>query len=484
MSVKRHTLYNLGGSIAPMFVSLATIPLFLHLIGDARYGVLAIVWLFMGYFGLFDPGITKAAEFHIARLHAPDQAKERQSVFWTALVINFTFGIIGGAVLYAIARPIFMSTFKMPAELRHEVIESLPWLAASIPLSVGIGVLGGALQAREQFGIFNSIRIFNATTSQLAPLAVAYWHGPQLTWLIPTVLIARTVGTIPTILALVRHLPINTRARFDRSRLRSLFSYGGWITVTNLLTPILSSFDRMLIGSLVSAEAVAFYTVPFNLVGRVSALPGSLQNSIFPKLSRRNEEDSSRLASDSVAALAAVVTPVIVIGTAALPIFLRYWLGSAFAAHAAPVGLVLVVGIWMNSLAFVPYGHLQARGRPDIVAKFHAAEVLPFVGFLWLGLHFFGIVGAAFAWTLRVSIDTLLLFAADRAALRRRRLVPGFLLVIGAALASPSVILSFRTLMELALIALAIIWAWRLSPPVRTMIRGRLGLLRARTATG
>ncbi len=484
MSVKRHTLYNLGGSVAPMFVSLITVPIFLHLIGNDRYGVLAIVWLFLGYFGIFDPGITRAAEFHIARLHAPELAKERQRVFWTALAINLTFGLIGGAVLYAVARPIFMSTFKMPAEMRREVIASLPWLAASIPLSVGTGVLGGALQGREQFGIYNAIRIFNTTASQLAPLAVAYWHGPQLTWLIPTVVIARTVGTIPTIIVLIRHLPISSKPRFDRSQLKSLFSYGGWITVTNVLMPVLTTLDRVLIGSLLSAEAVAFYTVPFNLVSRVSALPGALQNSIFPKLSRGTQESSARLASDSVAALAAVITPIMVVGTAALPIFLRYWVGSKFAMHAAPVGLILIVGIWLNSLAFIPFGHLQARGRPDIVAKFHAAETVPFVGLLWVGLHFFGLVGAAYAWTLRVSVDSLLLFAADKSTSGRRRLVPGFFLVLAAALVSPSAILSVRTLLECGVIALAIIWSWQLSPSVRSMIRGRLVMLRTGATTG
>src|ERR1700739_273048 len=147
MSVKRDTFYNLLGSITPILVSLVTVPIFLHLIGNARYGVLAIVWLFLGYFGVFDPGITRAAAFHIARLDAPDQAKERESVFWTALLINFFFGVVGGVALYLIARPIFMSVFKMPESMRLEVTKCLPWMAASIPLSVVAGMLGGALQA-------------------------------------------------------------------------------------------------------------------------------------------------------------------------------------------------------------------------------------------------------------------------------------------------------------------------------------------------
>ena len=484
MSIKRHTIYNLFGNVSPMFVSLVTVPLYLHLIGADRYGVLAIVWLFLGYFGIFDPGITKAAEFHIARMHQPNQSTERESVFWTALALNVAFGLVGGAVLYLIARPIFVSTFKMPEALRQEVIVSLPWLAASIPLSIGTGVLGGALQAREQFGVYNAIRIFNITATQLAPLAVAYWHGPQLTWLIPTVLIARTAGVIPATVALVRILPLRGKGGFDRSLLKGLFSYGGWITVTNILTPILTSLDRMLIGSLLSAEAVAFYTVPFNLVGRLSALPASLENSIFPKLSRGDQEDSARLASDAVAALAAVMTPLAVLGIGALPIFMHYWVGLAFAKRAAPVGIILLIGVWINGLAFIPYGHLQARGRPDVVAKFHAAEVIPFIALLWLGLHYFGLIGAAYAWTLRATVDSILLFVVGGATPGWYRLIPGCFIVIVAALVSPTAILSGKTLLECGVIALASAWSWTLSPIVRTLIRNGLTLTRTRTAIG
>lgn len=35
-----------------------------------------------------------------------------------------------------------------------------------------------------------------------------------------------------------------------------------------------------------NAQAVAYYTVHFNLVSRTSVIPGALATSLFPKLSR------------------------------------------------------------------------------------------------------------------------------------------------------------------------------------------------------
>jgi O-antigen/teichoic acid export membrane protein len=240
--------------------------------------------------------------------------------------------------------------------------------------------------------------------------------------------------------------------------------------------------DRMLIGSLLSAEAVAFYTVPFNMVSRMSVVPGALAASLFPKLSRSSAEDSAQLASEAVAALAAVTTLMIVLAVAVFPVFMRIWVGRSFAEHAAPIGVILLVGIWVNGLAYVPYGHLQASGRPDIVAKFHAIEVIPFLGILWFGLHSFGLVGAAYAWTLRTTVDALLLFKVGGRIPRWQRLLPGGLIVVTAAVLSPTSVMSARMVAETVLVVVATVWSWNLSPVVRAVVRQALNVRNAHAA--
>ena len=468
MSVGRHTLYNLAGSVTPMFVSIVTVPIYLHMVGPTRYGVLSIVWLFLGYFGLFDPGLSRAATYHIARLHdAP--AKERGDVFWTALVVNTGFGIVGGVVLYLVARPVFLHEFKMPEGMRDEVIACLPWLAASIPVSITAGVLGGALQAREWFGVSNAINVGNAFLTQGTPLAVAYFHGPDLVWLIPAILLARAAGAVPGFLAAARALPLGAGGGFRRSLLRSLFSYGGWITVTNMLVPILNTVDRMVIGSVLSVEDVAFYNVPFNLVTRISVLPGALSNSLFPKFSRQSHSDGGDLSRSSLALLAAAMTPVVVGGSLALPILMRLWLGADFAGHATPIGLIFLIAVWFNGLAFVPYALLQANNRPDLTAKIHLIQVAPFLIILFLGVHYFGLEGAAWAWTLRVALDALLMFLAAGQFRTLVPLLPAVVLVVVAHFFAPTSLLSLRTCLATVLMAITIAWSCSIAPQLKTM---------------
>ena len=91
----------------------------------------------------------------------------------------------------------------------------------------------------------------------------------------------------------------------------------------------------------------------------------------------------------------------------------------------APVLQWLAVGVFINCLAQVPFVLLQAAGRPDATAKLHMCELPFYLAALFALVHWRGVVGAAIAWTLRVTIDAILLYVvADRlslAAIRQSR---------------------------------------------------------------
>src|ERR1700742_4754765 len=100
------------GSVLPIALSLVTVPLYLKLIGPERYGVLAIAWLLLGYFGLFDLGLGRATSFRVAQLHSGTR-QQRADTFWSALVVNLFMGVIGGLALWVASRYFFGALFKV-----------------------------------------------------------------------------------------------------------------------------------------------------------------------------------------------------------------------------------------------------------------------------------------------------------------------------------------------------------------------------------
>ena len=114
---------------------------------------------------------------------------------------------------------------------------------------------------------------------------------------------------------------------------------------------------------------------------------------------------------------------------------MTWWLGSEFASHTTQVVELLMVGAWINGIAFIPYSLLQGQGRPDTVAKLHALELPPFVVALWLLLKRFWPAGVRMAWCGRVAIDAVVLFKLARLRSHQLlRLIPALGLVFASYL--------------------------------------------------
>jgi O-antigen/teichoic acid export membrane protein len=93
----------------------------------------------------------------------------------------------------------------------------------------------------------------------------------------------------------------------------------------------------------------------------------------------------------------------------------------------------VMFGAWSNGVAFIPYGFIQARGRPHITAKVGLVEVIPYVLVLWLLITTLGLPGAAWAWTIRVTINCAALIWLSGCFNREVwRLAPAFLLMCAA----------------------------------------------------
>jgi O-antigen/teichoic acid export membrane protein len=65
--------------------------------------------------------------------------------------------------------------------------------------------------------------------------------------------------------------------------------------------------------------------------------------------------------------------------------------------------------VFINCFAQVPYSFLQAMGRPDAAAKLFLLELPPYALLAWWMVSRYGVPGAALGWSIRVTMEVLLL---------------------------------------------------------------------------
>lgn len=467
MSVSRNATYNLIGAVLPILLALITVPLYLKLVGTDRYGVLAIAWLLLGYFGLFDLGLGKATTYSIAALKDAT-AQERADVFWTAILTNIIMGALGALVLWAAAAYFFDQIFKVDPSLRPEIMASVPYLALAVPIATMTGVLSGALQARDRFLETNMISVLSTSLFQIFPILVAIVWGPNLSQLLLASVAAR--GVAIAVLWWRCHVLITRgqKHRFVRSQIKELLGYGGWVTVTGLFGPILVILDRFAIGAVLGARAVTVYTVPFQLAQRISIFPNALVTAVFPRLPTASPDERAELSEKAIRVLLAAISLPILGAIYILHPFLDLWVGKEIGREAADVGTLIVFGYWINAFAVVPYSWMQGTGRPDLVTKVLLVQIPPYLLLLYAGMKWFGLIGCATVFALRCSIDFLLMWWAAR-----RKLTPAPLIGLVALPLLAGVILSdllsyTDPLWWLSGVILALVTAalcWRIAPP-------------------
>jgi len=200
-----------------------------------------------------------------------------------------------------------------------------------------------------------------------------------------------------------------------------LIRFGGWMTVTNVISPLMIYLDRFLIGSILSATAVAYYATPSEVVTKLWLLPGAMMGVLFPAFSTsfvHNRAHTVFLFERGVKYIFLALFPITLLIITLANEGLDFWLGGGFAQNSTRVLQWMAAGVFVHSLGQVPYSLIQGTGRPDLTAKLRLAELPFYLILLWWLISANGIVGATIVWTVRIIADTLVLFAMARRLLQ------------------------------------------------------------------
>jgi O-antigen/teichoic acid export membrane protein len=415
MSLKRNTLWNLAGTLLPLSGAVISIPFLLNRLGSEALGVLTLIWTLIGYLSLFDFGIGRALIYEISRMRATADKKEISTTLRTGLLLSAITGLFGMALVMLLAEPLARNWLKIAEGLQDQAHAAFLIAAVAIVPTTLASAARGTLEAYGRFGESNVSRMVLGLFMFVAPAFSVIVHGPRLD-LIAWYLISIRMISMVVLLIQVKSYWIVPAPIIRSERVSALFQYGSWVTVSGIVGPIMVYGDRFFVSAAVGAEQLPIYALPQEGLQRLLMLPAALCGALLPML-------ASATSIDDVRKLYAVNTRRVQVGMLLVCIaaaflaypFLSIWIDASFARAAFPIAAILIAGIWVNSIAQVPYSVLHARGFTKLTAQFHMFQLVFYIFALYYLTQLMGLAGAALAWTLRASLDYFQLrFAVNR----------------------------------------------------------------------
>ena len=435
MQISRNIVWNTVGIVLPLFVGLAAIPQIVRELGIERFGFLSVIWMLIGYFSIFDLGLGRTLTKLVADRIGRDEEDEIPSLVSTTLIIIAVSSVmISVAMAFSSTR--IAAVLGVSDSLLSEASNAIVWLSIGLPFVLISSALIGFLEAFQKFALISAVRLPLGILIFVAPLAVLVF-SKHLGAIAAALAGLRILSTCALAFLTLRVAPSLRRHAlvFRRELVRPLFTFGGWLTVSNVVGPAMVYFDRFLIASVLGATAIAFYTVPYDVLTRLWVFPSAMQGVLFPAFATMLRQGSGRVVpvfdrSSTVNML--LMTPPFVAVMLLAREGLELWVGSAFAENSSVVAKVLMVGVLVNAMARTPFAFVQSAGQAKWSAIVHVSELVPYAVLLWILLAVGGIEGAAYAWTGRIIIDTIIFYVLAIKLERRliRTAIRDFLLIV------------------------------------------------------
>jgi O-antigen/teichoic acid export membrane protein len=413
----RNTLLNFVSQAGYLLVGVATIPFIVRGLGVERFGLLSIAWVAPEYFTFIDLGLGRATTKYVAEALGKGDKDHMPRLAWTAVTAQILLGLLGALALVSITPVLTAYILNIPAALEAEARGMFHLLALSIPSILVSSSLTGILAAAQRFDLVNAVGAsFNIANSLMALLGVLYFRW-SLNEIVAMLVVSKFLALIAYYWLCIRVFPsLAGLPRPHPAELRTLLTFGRWVTVSSVVVPVLLYLDRFIIGALLTMAAVAYYAIPYEIVTRLWIIPASLVAALFPAFStltgQGQRERLASLLARSMKWVLLTLGPGVVIITAFARDILQLWLGSEFARESTPALQILAVGVLVNSMVQVQYALVQALGRPDLTAKFHLAQLPLHALLVWWLVGLWGTTGAALAQSIRLAVEALLLLIA------------------------------------------------------------------------
>jgi len=375
----RWTTASTVTSTALNFLRLAILA---RLLSPQDFGLMAMIMVVIGFAQAYaDMGISNAI------IYRQDATRDQlSSLYW----LNIIAGVAVFIIVLA-ANPLIVAFYKEP-----RLASLLPW-AALVYLVTPIGQqFQILLQKNLLFRPLAIIEMISAICGLITAVGFALAGAGVFSLILGQLADSGIRALSLAGIGLGKWRP---RIRFNRSDLQGYLGFGFYQMGERSISYLNSNLDKLLIGSLLGAQALGYYSVAWNLaiqpVVRINPIITKVAFPIFAKV-QRDVETLRKGYLSVLKMLSSINFPLLVGMAATAPVFIavvfgQEWLPAVFLLRVlAFVALLRSMGNPVGSL-------LLAKGRADLAFKWNVMLFVTQLPGVYLGVKLGGMPGVALA---------------------------------------------------------------------------------------
>jgi O-antigen/teichoic acid export membrane protein len=409
-SANRHTLFNIGSSLAQVTLSAVSLlvmySLLLSALGPADLGIWSLVVATSSFTQIANLGLADTTTRQVARLSSAGEPMAAVISIETAAI---TMMVLAGCVTAA-AFPLaeYYLAFALDGQSLAAALAILPYGLAAFWMMMVTGVYQGGLYGSGRVLQRNGILMLEALCYPLMAYYLAHERG--LIGLVLARLLQNGITLALSVAALRRVLPMSVFPyRWRRQEFVGTLGYAWRIQLISLLVLLCDPFTKACLARYGDISYVGFYEMANRLVLQFRGLFTATANLLVPEVARLRDDNVDRMLRVYASAYDSMFL-IGLIGFASLAaasfLVSSLWIGD-FEPRFIVALILLSVGWFVNSLGLPAYNISLGTGRltPNVLS--HIFLTLANFGLCIVLGKSFGAHGVIAAWSIALGIGGL-----------------------------------------------------------------------------
>ncbi|MDA9650351.1 oligosaccharide flippase family protein [Candidatus Pelagibacter sp.] len=334
-----------------ILISLLSIPIHLNIAGPESYGNYIIFHFILMMSINLNFGIGKSTVISINNHSNSSKKISFEALTYSKNISIVIFGI--WILIYLIDRFLIYSVNIDFSYISYLIFGSV--------MTIFFITLEGILQGNRKFKTISIFNLFFFSSSLSIPsILLIYKKNLDLNELILLSIIIKFL-TIILMFCIIKNNNLITNLK-SKILLMNLKRNSQWITLNGILIQFYDLFDKYLIKIFLGPVAVATYSIPQQLTGKLSVISKSISTFLLPDLSKKKKNSQSF--EFSIKIIIKFIPIIIFLLMPFYPFILKFWLGSSYNEV-----ILSLTKIFSLSALFSCTSHI-------LVTKFEASKTL------------------------------------------------------------------------------------------------------------